>query len=112
MIMKPARLPTIDTQRIPDLERLGILSHAGSELQPLHRNRRGKLFKNLHAAPKGDMVFNRLGRFLRLRVGPCGIFVGLIADTEMIVTRDAFPWAGGVFFTGKKSSRLMESGGK
>src|SRR4029453_13984597 len=50
-----------------------------------------ELLGDFHAAPEGDMIFDRFHRFFRLRVIPSRILIGSITDPNMVVACDALP---------------------
>jgi hypothetical protein len=55
-----------------------------------------ELLGDFHAAPEGDMIFDRFRRFFRLGVIPSRILIGSITDPNMVVACDALPRTGGM----------------
>ena len=61
-----------------------------------------ELCYNFHAAPEGDMIFDRFSRLFRLGVVPGGILIGPIADPDVVITCDALPRTGGMVIAWRK----------
>src|SRR6266508_4629990 len=56
----------------------------------------------LHAAPKGDVIFNLLSSLLRFRVIPGSILIHFFVDLNVIVAGKPFPGASALFFARAK----------